>query len=285
MEPPPGNPTGSRRGTWPGSGVVRAERALGGVGVGERAHEGPGLGLDGGQLEQLVLHGRAVDGVGVRMGGDPCGVVARPGRLDELGGQVVAEHGREPVLVDGVALRLLLDRGLVRLVRCRRARVGGHAAADARDERDDQRDRGDRDREALGPDGAHEVRRSFGEGEQGLRAARLPRVPVARSGTARTETARAYRPARLVGLVGARRLMRVAAGGRFPAHAGLALLEPPARPLARLVVCHRRLPSVSAYPGNHIIPDTKGRDSPPYLPCFGMRGAVVRFLGNATASS
>ena len=36
--------------------------------------------------------------------------------------------------------------------------------------------------------------------------------------------------------------VRIAAGGRFPAHARLALLEPPARPLARLVVAHSRLP-------------------------------------------
>ena len=126
------------------------------------------------------------------MGGDPYGVVARLGRLDEPGGQLVAEHGLELALVDGIARRLLLDGGLVGLVRHRRRLAGGHAAADARD---------DRDREALGPDGAHEVRRSLGEGEEGLRAVRLPRASIARSGTTRTEAARAYRPMR-VGRIG-----------------------------------------------------------------------------------
>ena len=156
--------------------------------------------------------------------------------MDELGGQIVAEHGLELGLVDGVALRLLLDGSPVSLVRRLRRSAGGHAAANARDERDDQHDRGGRDREALETDGAHEVRRSLGEGEQELRAVRLPRVPIARSGTARTETTRAYRLARVMHAV------RIAAGGRFPAHARLALLEPPARPLARLVVAHSRLP-------------------------------------------
>ena len=170
------------------------------------------------------------------MGGDPRRVVARRSRLDELGGQIVAEHGLELGLVDGVALRLLLDGSPVSLVRRLRRSAGGHAAANARDERDDQHDRGGRDREALETDGAHEVRRSLGEGEQELRAVRLPRVPIARSGTARTETTRAYRLARVMHAV------RIAAGGRFPAHARLALLEPPARPLARLVVAHSRLP-------------------------------------------
>ena len=131
------------------------------------------------------------------MGGDPCGVVARLGRLDEPGGQLVAKHGLELALVDGIARRLLLDGGLVGLVRHRRRRAGGHAAADARDEHDDEHDRDDRNREALGPDGAHEVRRSLGEGEEGLRAVRLPRASIARSGTARTEAARAYRPMRI----------------------------------------------------------------------------------------
>ena len=108
------------------------------------------------------------------MGGDPCRVVARRSRLDELGGQIVAEHGLELGLVDRIALRLLLDGSPVSLVRRLRRSAGGHAAANARDKHDDQHDRGRRDREALGTDGAHEVRRSLGEGEQELRTVRLP---------------------------------------------------------------------------------------------------------------